>query len=799
MKLLESKTALDQAVAEALAHKFHHNDFEWISSSDSTEPNWKTRTDRSLSLGELVREYLDIEKLIGVGFGKTTKYAMLDLDWTSKYHPAYDIDAFIKLLHTLEQIGLTRYIVIQSSHSRGLHIYFPLPKAVKTYHIAASIRITLINAGFEIKNGQLEIFPNCKRFAKAKGDYSHYKAHRLPLQPNSGSWLMEDDGLNPQFIPDNIEAQLEALNHQWEWAAQGQDRTLLERKLPELYQKYKTNKHKYQDRSEDWTSEEAQKWRTDLELIIKLGWMAFGMTYTLLPKYLAYGVVFLKLEGKALYDWMYQAIVTAPGYHQYCRHQHEIEKLIASWIKTNERTEYYSPYRSYPDREQTFPFGKTRKAKKVVRKINSSNIKRADEAKSRIEAAYENLKEEFTAETKITEMRERLRAKIQEMYGVGIGTDTLTRHKNIWHPEFNIRDNTSLERENEQSPGSLLSEDLSESTEILETDGKSNQTVTQSKSSYSKISMICCEDRPQLDRDPSQLNTNLPLTISTQPHSLDDELVLAEEKESSTYTGHYNLRIDKVVTQQPKLGKFEVLGGALSKIATLAALVVNMFAGDKLDPQSPVEDEIEPDAVTPDADEKISPGSSDTTPERTEETLLRPCDDPCIAPSYLVRYNPNQTGVPWTTAEEFHKFLGFLVTVAQKDTSIPNPWYWAMATVQNFKDRGVNPHWLVFTGQELPSWLKPKERAVEEQLPAAVPDPRGGAAVAAAGNGHSKPDILPPEPPKPLIKVKPPVVENGHAHGKNCPKCKIPTPLEELERWNMCRFCSSTILFKRKR
>jgi hypothetical protein len=799
VKVLESKTPLDQAVASALAQKFHHNDFEWISSSDSTEPNWKTRTDRSLSLGELVREYLDIEKLIGVGFGKTTKYAMLDLDWTSKYHPAYDIDAFIKLLHTLEQIGLTRYIVIQSSHSRGLHIYFPLPKAVKTYHLAASIRITLINAGFEIKNGQLEIFPNCKRYAKAKGDYSHYKPHRLPLQPNSGSWLMEDDGLNPQFIPDNIEAQLEALNHQWEWAAQGQDRTLLERKLPELYQKYKTTKHKYQDRAEDWQSDEAQKWQKDLELTIKVGWTEFAMTYILLPKFLAYGVVFLKLEGQELYDWMYQAIVTAPGYRQYCQHQHEIEKLIASWIKTNERTGYYSPYRSYPDREQTFPFGKTRKAKKVVRKINSGNIRRADEAKSRIEGAYENLKEEFTAETKITEMRERLRAKIQEMYEVGIGTDTLTRHKNIWHPEFNIPENTSLEGEIERSPESLLAEDKSESAKTPENSQKQAQSGSLSKSDYSKIPMICGEDRPQLDRDPSQLNTDLPPTISTQPHSLEDGLVLAEERESSTYTHHYNLRPDEVVTQQPKPGKFEVLGATLSKIATLAALVANMVAGIKLEPQPTEEAEIEPDAVTPDADEKIAPPSSVTTPERAEETSLRPCDDPCILPLYIVRYNPNQTGVPWTTHDEFHKFVAFLVNIAKQDPSISNPYYWAIHTVQNFKDRGVNPHWLAFTGQELPYWLKPKEGAVEEQLPPTPPSPTAATVEPpcdlgfATGIKQPTPDISPPEP------SKPPAAQNRHAHGKNCPKCKIPTPLEELERWKVCRFCASTSLFKRKR
>jgi hypothetical protein len=806
VKVLESKTPLDQALALQLAQHFHHNDFGWIVAANLDTPNWTTRKDRDLCIGELVREYLDIERLIGVNFGKTTKYALIDLDYSSQYHPSHDRDRYKEILHALESIGLTRYIVIQSSYSRGLHIYLPLPKAVSTFWLAAAIRVTLTNAGFEIKNGQLEIFPNTKRFASAPGDHSHYNPHRMPLQPNSGSWLMEDDGLSPQPISDSIEAQIGEFLNQWQLAADKQDLDLLNRKLPQLYKTYKNNKYKYRDRNDDWNSVEAEKWRLDLLLTITIGWWDCHQTYNLLPKILAYGVVFLKLQGEALSEWMLETILNAPGYYQYCRHQHEIEKIVRSWIKTNERTQYYTPYCSHPDRSQSFPFGKTRKVK-IVRKANIGNIRRSDEAKSRIEAAYQILKDEFTAETKITEMRERLRAKIQEMYGIGIGTDTLTRHKNIWHPEYNIQENTSLSQKSEQCPESLLAEELSDGTKILKNIIGIEQISDQIESDYSKFSMICGEDRPQLESDPSQLDTNLPSTISTQPHSLEDELVPAgAEQELSTYTQHYNLRPDEVVTQQPKVGKFEVIGGALSKIATLAALVANMLAGTKLDPQPTEDAEIEPDVVTPNADEKIAPPFSVTTPERAEETSLRPCDDPCILPLYITRYNPNQTGVPWTTASEFHKFVGFLVTIAQQDPSISNPYYWAIHTVCDFKDRGINPHWLAFTGQELPYWLKPKERAAEEQLspippsPAAAPDhPQSSSTVAAAESEQPPPDNLPPEPPKFPARVKPPTAQNGHTHGKNCPKCKIPTPLDELERWKMCRFCASTILFKRKR
>jgi hypothetical protein len=799
-QVLESRTPLDQAVAIQLAQHFHHNDFGWIVAANLDTPNWTTRKDRDLCIGELVREYLDIERLIGVNFGKTTKYALIDLDYSSQYHPSHDRDRYKEILHALETIGLTRYIVIQSSHSRGLHIYLPLPTAVPTFQLAAAIRVTLTAAGFEIKNGQLEIFPNTKRFASAPGDRSYYNPHRLPIQPDSGSWLMEDDGLSPQPISDSIEAQIGEFLNQWQLAADKQDLDLLNRKLPQLYKTYKNNKYKYRDRSDDWNSVEAEKWRLDLLLTITTGWYDYHQTYNLLPKILAYGVVFLKLEGEALYEWMLETILNAPGYYQYCRHQYEIEKIVRSWIKTNERTQYYVPYCSHPARSQPYPFPKNpaEPAEPVEPKQpHPANVKRSSEAQERILVAYNTVSPEFTSKTSIGQRKDAIRNEIQKQYGIACSETTLNKYKNIWHPEFN--NYYTPNQESAEQPEAISVNDLNDPSENTEIDLKTTQTDGQHGLLHTQIPMICSERRSQSERDPSQPNTDLSLTISTQPHSLGDGLVLGEEKELPTYTQHYNLRPEEVVTQQPKPGKFELLGAALSKIATLAALVANMVAGIKLEPQPTEDAEIEADAVTPDADEKVIPPSSVTTPERAEETFLRPCDNPCILPLYITRYNPNQTGVPWTTASEFHKFVGFLVTIAQQDPSISNPYYWAIHTVQNFKDRGVNPNWLAFTGQELPYWLKPKERAVEEQLPPTPPSPTAATIEppcdlgAATGIKQPPPDISPPEP------SKPPAAQNRHAHGKNCPKCKIPTPLDELERWKMCRFCASTILFKRKR
>jgi hypothetical protein len=734
MKVLAQIKVLEQAAK--LTRIFRHNNFGFIV-ADKQTVNWITESAYPLSSGELVQLFLDEHKLIGVGFGKTTKYIMLDIDWLSIYHPTHDIDQFRAILNTLETIGLTRHLVIRSSDSGGIHVYFPLPEEVPTFWLAAAVRVTLTDAGFEIKNGHLEILPNTKAYAKTEtGEFSHYNRHRIPLQPNSGSYLLEDDGLDPQPIPTSTEAQLAEFFHQWDIAAAGQDLELLKQKLPQLYKKFLARKNRFKYQSHEEKTEKAKKWETALDLCIKIGWTRCGQTYHLLPKFLAKAVVFLKLTGEALYEWMYQAIINAVGYQQYCRHQHEIEKMIRSWIKTNERTGYYSPYRSEPDRNQPYPFGNRKLKAKIVRKPHTANIKRSDEAASRIKVAYENIKDRFTAETTITQMRDQLRAEIQEKYGVGIGTNTLSRHKNIWHPEHNLGDNTSPTEKIEQSPGTLTDKDLSECIENPEIDLKPTQAHAQSQEYYSQIPMIGGGDSdpvsPDLTTDSSQISF-------TQPHSLGSESALEVEQDSTNYTKHYNLPADEVVTQKP--GKFEVLGTALSKIATLAALVVNMMAGVKLvgvaspseNPEPTIAAEVTPDLATLEVMTEIVPPSSATTPIDAGEVPLCPCDG--------------------AVCERFSSTPPTAATVDRPSESI--------ATI-------VEP---------LP--VSPEAR-LRQRTASALPN------------------RSPLEPPKSPAQVKTPSAEIGHHHGRNCPKCKISTPLSELERWEMCRFCATKILFKRK-
>jgi hypothetical protein len=780
MKLSPKTQALD--LATQLPKLFHHNNFGYIEADNQLKPNWLTKTEHPLSSGELVQLFLDEKQLIGVGFGKTTKYIMLDIDWSSKYHPAHDIDQFRAILNALETIGLTRHLVIRSSHSGGIHVYFPLPEQVPTFQLAAAVRVTLTDAVLKIKNGDLETFPNTKAYAKTEtGEFSHYNRHRLPLQPNSGSYLLEDDGLDPQPIPTSTMAQLAEFFHQWDIAAAGQDLELLKQKLPQLYKKFLARKNRFKYQSHEEKTKKAKKWETALNLSIAIGWTDCGQTYKLMPKFLAYGVVFLKLVEQELYDWMYQAIVTAPGYQQYCRHQHEIEKMIRSWIRTNERTKYYRPYHSEPEEyRQPFPFGDPKlKAKEAKpRQPHPANIKRSQSAIHRIKTGYAVVREQFNSKTNIGQMKEQIRREIERIFSVTCSDSTLNKHKNIWHPEHNNQDwytPNNLEAKSPEPPADNRPSDWSEQPE---TEPKTVQTDSQQGLVQSQISMICKPDVSQGK-------------INTPPHPRPN---------------HYS---QKNVTQKP--GKFEMLAGALSKIATLAALVVGIVSAVGIDKEPTVAVEIASEPIALEV-EFFVPISADPTQSEAEDLPLRPCDDPRISPMYFVQYNPNQIGVPWTTAAEFHKFLGYLFIVAKQDLTIQNPWAWAVKSIKNIKERGINSHWLTFTGQQMLDPNSPQVQQLGTIFPQTPPAP-ANVTISRPSESISKivgrvrvepqPDKLEPEP---TLSSPPDLTQNAtprayqpqqHTLGDICPECSIATPTAELEQWKMCRFCAQKILWRR--
>jgi hypothetical protein len=804
---LSPKTPADDLTTE-YAQKFHHNDFGFITAANQPKPNWTTNTAYPLSTGELIRLYEDPRELIGVGFGSTTNYLLLDIDIHSPVHPHYNIQLFKQLLNALEKIGIVRYIVLQSSFSQGIHIYIPLPKQYPTYHVAASVSVTLIDAGFGLGNGKIEIFPNCKPYASEEGEeYSHYKRHRLPLQPESGSYLLEDDGLNPQPILDTTAAQLAAFLNQWEMAAQRQDVDLLDKKLPKLYEKYKQQKNQFKYRPTEQQSKRARAWETALDKQIEISWTSTGQTYLLLPKFLAKAVVFLQLQGEELYNWLYEMITNAPGYWQYCQHKHEIEKIIKSWIKTNNRTKYYTPYRSEPVRPQPFPFGDPKLVEKKQRQPNPENQKRAETVIKQLTMAVRSVLHKFTPELKIGEWEKTIRQQMKKLFDRACSNSTMTKYKTIWNPKYGDISPT-LSKNCKKEPEPRPTDEHSDCPEQQKNSQLNSQTETAKGFPQAKSPMIC------------SAIANLPnINTPTPPRSDYETTVNDKTPIPPEYT-------ESIITTGHTPGKFEVLAGALSKIIGVAAIILNVGLaagiGIEIDRQEPepaiaVETSLTPGIVETSSIPGIVETSSkmarvETQSDPTElacidEDPLPPCRDPRIPSMYLINYNPNQIGVPWTTAEEFYKFLGYLVIVAKQDQTIKNAWAWAIKSIKNLKERGINSHWLKFTGQEMLDPNSPIAEYLRQTF--AVKTAPANVIIDRPSEPISKiVERLERQPDKPELTLSSPPDPTPHATIRAyqpqqqtpadiCPECSIATPTVELEQWSMCRFCAQKILWRR--
>lgn len=334
---------------------------------------WRTLNDYPLRPRELWQLWQDAAQIVGVRFGSTTRYSMIDLDVKGAYHPAQNAQALSTIRTALETIGMTRTFLTQSSSSGGLHLWLPLPEPMPTFWLAATIRQCLESQGLIVKQGQLEIFPNCKAYGR-KGEFTEYQGHRLPLQPASGSQLLDDD-FNP------IQGRLERFFDTWDQCAAGQDTNQLRQAIA------RTQKH-WKKRSIRRASVSVESWRTALELEIREGWIDHGQTNHLLKQIACYGVVFQGLQGDRLVEYVQQTAMNCPGYRQWCRHQHEIALRCKVWARSAEK--YYWSLGTEEKRQGNIH---TTKIEKAIEPVSSINQIRAEDAQSRIKTAFNQLKE----------------------------------------------------------------------------------------------------------------------------------------------------------------------------------------------------------------------------------------------------------------------------------------------------------------------------------------------------------------------------------------------------------------------
>jgi hypothetical protein len=216
-----------------------------IVGANEANPQWQTLTKYPLRPRVLWKLWQDSTQLVGVRFDDLTRYALIDIDAASPYHPNQDAEALPTLRVALETIGLYRSILIRSSWSGGLHLYLPLPEAVPTFGLASALQQCLEAQGMNLAQGQLEVFPNCKSYKVKGSGYSEYNAHRLPLQPAAGSCLLDDD-----YSPTGSD--LGYFFKQWDIAAAGQDISELRAAMTTARNNRRGKRHR-QSNGLDWS------------------------------------------------------------------------------------------------------------------------------------------------------------------------------------------------------------------------------------------------------------------------------------------------------------------------------------------------------------------------------------------------------------------------------------------------------------------------------------------------------------------------------------------------------------------
>jgi hypothetical protein len=379
-------------------------------------PLWQTETRYPLQPRNLWQQYLNNSVLLGLRFGKQTNYLLLDIDSSSKLHPTNSRIKYQQVLACLEDIGLCRPIPIQSSERGGLHVYYFLEEKQHSYTLACAVQQTLEAAGFKIRGGQLEIFPNSKVYSQ--GRPSNFNAHRLPLQP--GSYLL-DDCL--EAYSDDIEDFLDAAD----WSASGQDYSALAVALTQASSK-KIVKFPYHQRNA------AEQWQHDLSERISEGWTGHGQTNELLKDIACYGIVFRQLSGSTLVDYIVLTASQSPGYVDWCRHQHEIEQRAREWARCCEG--FYTPYASIPNRANSYKeqFGVFDENKVIDL---HPNFKRQQETLERIRSIVAQLQQTETFPERTSDRANAIIAASKAQYGKGVSQTTL--HKPIylplWHPD----------------------------------------------------------------------------------------------------------------------------------------------------------------------------------------------------------------------------------------------------------------------------------------------------------------------------------------------------------------------------
>lgn len=402
----------------------HRFDYIWAAYPDPGEsPAWQTETRHPLS-DRLIQQGTS---LYGVRFGAQTCYCLLDIDAASPYHPAQDPLAISRMLGALECLGLVSFVACTSSDSGGLHLYFPFQQAQSSWKLAIAVTTVLENAGFKLKPGQLEVFPDPKPYS-VNSSPSLFNAHRLPLQ--IGSYLL-DQNFQPVWSTQQNFVQ------KWKFSQVQNDiqASVIRQVLKQL------KRYRYM------VSTKADKFINDLNAEIEVGWTDHGQTNYLLGRITMREYIFRHvltggspLQGDALIQAIVDVARSLPGYSEYCRHQHEIEHRAREWARCIEDSHYFH----YGDAAGKF------KAKLSGTESDNSDLEvaiaetptwnqqQSEGARDRIRRAIADLLDQGTLPASAT-------ARFHALTRYGIGGSTLYNHRDLWHPDHLMIDSNPTE------------------------------------------------------------------------------------------------------------------------------------------------------------------------------------------------------------------------------------------------------------------------------------------------------------------------------------------------------------------
>jgi hypothetical protein len=321
--------------------------------------------------------------IIGKRFGQLTNYLMLDLDINSPFHP--DHGGFRTILLTMERLGLCRYLIVRSSTSGGIHLYFPLPEPVNSWQLASTAHSALTADGIQIAGGICELFPNKKAFN------AEHNGHRLPLQ--NGSFLLDED-----FCPiSNLKADFVT---RWETAAAHQDNETLTLALSSTVYALPS------------TAVELPPARTT-HVLPPIAWTRFGQSNDVMRELANYGDRYAGHKNSTdLAAWIKAVAPQLPGYQTFASPKSKQDIEVGTWPKRWAESHFRSAW--------LFKVGGA-----------DHNSKVAADAKRRIFAALDRIC--IDPDIKFTELWKQVSSTAKACFDLGVSWNTFRKYKDeIW-------------------------------------------------------------------------------------------------------------------------------------------------------------------------------------------------------------------------------------------------------------------------------------------------------------------------------------------------------------------------------